>query len=117
MSIKFYDKYNQLISEETGNTGRCEEKTLSRNMIIYVEVQNGETTIDFEVKDKNVKKWFPYQYDDGAELVSYTRNLKPGKYRIILPTTKNEDELAIIFKNKGTETNANFYIVPNFTQF
>jgi len=117
MSVKFYDKYNRLLKESNKKSDRCEENTLNRDMIIYLEVEGGNITLNFELKDKNINKWFPYQYDDGVQIVNYTRTFKPGKYRLILPTTKNEDTIAVIFESQNEYTNANIYIVPNFTQY
>jgi hypothetical protein len=116
MSVRFYNKYNQLIEEVNETSGRVEENTLSNDIILYVEVLNGEMELTFELQDKMIGKWFPYQYDDGIEIVEYKRNFIPGKYRIILPTTKNEDKIAVNY-NGNDVLDANIYIVPNFTQY
>jgi hypothetical protein len=119
MSVTFYNKYNQKLKEIDALEGRCEENTLSRDIIIYADVRCGEFDITFEVLDNRINKWFPYQFDDGLKIVEYKRRLSPGKYRILLPTTKNEDKIAINFKGiKNTENiDADFYIIPNFNQY
>jgi hypothetical protein len=115
-SVKFYNKYNELLLESDNNEGRCEENTLSNDVTLYAEIICGEVDVSFEVQDKNIKNWFPYQFDTGKEVIDYIRHLKPGKYRILLPTTKNEDKIAVKY-NGSDNLNAVFYIVPNFTQF
>jgi hypothetical protein len=114
MAVKFYNKYNQLITEIDGNKGRCEENTLSKDLVIYVEVECGEFDLEFEVLDSRINKWFPYQNKDNLE--NYKLHLTPGKFRIRLSTLFNEDKIALIFKGEEN-IDANFYIIPNFTQY
>lgn len=116
MSVRFYNKYNQLITEQPSESGSAIENTLACDIILYVEVLEGTITLNFELMDNVINKWFPYQYDDGIKLNDYVRTLNPGKYRIILPTTKNENQIKVLYTGSNV-LDANIYIVPNYNQF
>jgi len=117
MSVKFYDKYNVLKKEFDTKTGEYETETLSSDILLYVDVKEGNIKLNFDLMDRNLGLYFPYQYDDGVELVEYERTLKEGKYRIILPTTKNEDMIKINFDSESGNIDADLYVVPNYFQY
>jgi len=115
-SIRFYNKFNELIKQVSENSGSAEETTLSRDVTIYVDVFEGKCDITFEMKDRQIGIWFPYQFDDGENINIYKRTLTEGKYRIILPTTRNEDSIRVNIKAEDV-IKADVFIVPDYNQF
>ena len=112
--VIFYNRFKEVLKESNEKEGYCEDYTLNRDIILYADIQCGEFTLTFELKDNRLNFYFPYQYDDGKSLVNYKRTLKEGKYRLILPSTLNEDIIKINYIANTDKFNAKFYIVPNY---
>jgi len=104
IGIKFYDNSGQLISLYN-NTCYEVYETSHRELIVYInyEIKGSEDsiTISFDAYDPAFDEFYPIQYDNGSELITYKRTLTQGKYRIPIQLKENEKKCRINIEVNG----------------
>jgi len=102
--IKFYDNTGQLISKYYDTCYEIYE-TSHRELIVYVnyKIKDSEEsiTISFDAYDPAFNEFYPIQYDNGSELITYKRTLTEGKYRIPIQLKENEKKCRINIEVNG----------------
>jgi len=106
--IKFYNNVGELVGEYSSRASQ-EFESHHRELIIYINYKNKGTensfNISFDVFDEKLDDFYPIQYDDGSQIITYNRDLLVGKYRIPLEVKENEKKVRINIVPNGDSTN------------